>query len=193
MSELSVGQLKGLTVNNNTITVPSGHKLYAPGSVVQVVYKRTDARSVYTVPTSGDGVGFAELATVITPKFANSLLVMHITISGESHYNDVFTMLKNGSLITQSGYEGYNSSSGNNYWSGVAITPYDGGDIATTPWTCTFQYAIPAGSTSTATYTPAVRANDANTYFTLNRAYNNAGAGGNENGTSHVTIWEIAQ
>ena len=37
MSELSVGQLRGLTVNDNVITMPSGHKLYAPGSVVQVV------------------------------------------------------------------------------------------------------------------------------------------------------------
>lgn len=30
MSELSVGQLKGLTVNSNTITVPSGHSLAVP-------------------------------------------------------------------------------------------------------------------------------------------------------------------
>lgn len=37
MSELAVGQLKGLTVNNNTISVPSGHVLNAPGHVTQVV------------------------------------------------------------------------------------------------------------------------------------------------------------
>lgn len=37
MSELSVGQLKGLTVNNNTISVPTGHILNAPGHITQVV------------------------------------------------------------------------------------------------------------------------------------------------------------
>lgn len=37
MSELSVGQLKGLPANNNTISVPSGHVLNAPGHVTQVI------------------------------------------------------------------------------------------------------------------------------------------------------------
>ena len=37
MSELSVGQLKGLPANNNIISVPTGHVLNAPGHITQVV------------------------------------------------------------------------------------------------------------------------------------------------------------
>lgn len=37
MSELAVGQLKGLTVNGNVISIPSGHVLNAPGHITQVV------------------------------------------------------------------------------------------------------------------------------------------------------------
>lgn len=50
MSELSVGQLKGLTVNSNLITVPSGHKLAAPGHVVQVQEYRGGAEVATTGP-----------------------------------------------------------------------------------------------------------------------------------------------
>ncbi len=51
MSELSVGQLKGLTVNNNVITVPSGHTLYAPGHVIQVQEFRGGVELTTTGPT----------------------------------------------------------------------------------------------------------------------------------------------
>lgn len=37
MSELSVGQLKGLPVNENVINVPAGHVFNAPGHITQVV------------------------------------------------------------------------------------------------------------------------------------------------------------
>jgi hypothetical protein len=69
MSELSVGQLRGLTVNSNVITVPSGHKLYAPGSVVQVVsVVKTDTFSMAST-TYADITG---LTATITPSSVNS-------------------------------------------------------------------------------------------------------------------------
>ena len=73
MSELSVGQLKGLTVNNNVITVPSGHKLYAPGSVVQVVASTfTGGEITNSTSTFVD----TNVTVTITPKFANSQLLI---------------------------------------------------------------------------------------------------------------------
>jgi hypothetical protein len=75
MSELSVGQLKGLTVNNNVITVPAGHTIYAPGSVVQVI---TASKTDTFAGTPGAvWMDISGLSVTITPRFANSrFLVM---------------------------------------------------------------------------------------------------------------------
>jgi hypothetical protein len=75
MSELAVGQLKGLAINNNTITVPSGHKLYAPGSVVQVV------SSTYAggeIGNSSNTYIETNVTATITPRFANSRLIIRV-------------------------------------------------------------------------------------------------------------------
>ena len=75
MSELSVGQLKGLTVNNNVITVPTGHTIYSSGNIVQVV------TGVYTggeVSNSTTTYADTGLSTVITPKFATSKILIMI-------------------------------------------------------------------------------------------------------------------
>lgn len=64
MSELSVGQLKGLTVNNNVVTMPSGHKLYVPGHVIQVVSTfKSDTAST----TSTSFVDISGMSVQITP------------------------------------------------------------------------------------------------------------------------------
>lgn len=82
MSELSVGQLKGLTVNSNIITVPTGHKLYAPGSVVQVQTSQLTSKVSQSVGTASDGVSF--MSVNITPKFATSKMVIQFFVNGSS-------------------------------------------------------------------------------------------------------------
>jgi hypothetical protein len=80
MSELSVGQLKGLTVNNNVITVPAGHTLYAPGSVVQVVSAaKTDT---FTGTPGAVWMDVSGLSVTITPRFANSRFLIMADIKG---------------------------------------------------------------------------------------------------------------
>lgn len=81
MSELSVGQLKGLTVNNNTITVPSGHKLYAPGNTVQTI--QTVDTAITTISTGSTDAFFAynNLNTTVTPKFTNSKFLVRFQIN----------------------------------------------------------------------------------------------------------------
>lgn len=81
MSELSVGQLRGLTVNSNVITVPAGHTLYAPGHVVQVVSAtKTDVFSASVAAGAfGDITG---LSATITPRFATSKILLMAQVSG---------------------------------------------------------------------------------------------------------------
>lgn len=80
MSELSVGQLRGLAVNNNVITVPSGHTIYAPGSIVQVVsVAKTDT---FTGTPGAVWMDVSGLSVTITPRFANSRFLVMADIKG---------------------------------------------------------------------------------------------------------------
>jgi hypothetical protein len=193
MSEISLGQLKGLPVNGNTITIPSGHKLYAPGTVVQVRTVRTEARNTYSAPTTGNGTTVTDLNLTITPKFSNSLLVAQWMFNGELHHDSVILIHKDGSLITTSGEAGFNATAGNSRWSGFSPSTYDV-DISTTPQNMFIQYFATAGSVSSMTFAPAVRASDgtAKTLY-LNRNVASAGADGQEVSVSTGIIWEIAQ
>ena len=83
MSELSVGQLKGLAANENVITVPSGHVLNAPGHVIQVV-STTVQSSVST--TSAAYVDVTGVSVSITPKFASSKML--IFVNGQAGNNN---------------------------------------------------------------------------------------------------------
>lgn len=192
MSILSVGQLRGLAVNNNVITVPSGHILYAPGSVLQTVYARTDTRTTYSSPNSGNGTTITDLNITITPKLATSRLIMQWMINGELHQDNVILIHKNGSLITDAGATGYNSSLGNIRSSGYASGFYDQNEDST-PSNWFIQYSIIAGSTSSMTFAPAVRSSSSGNYtFAINRTLNGSTGEANESMVSTGTIWEIA-
>jgi hypothetical protein len=193
MSELTVGQLRGLPVNNNVVTVPSGHTLYAPGHVVQVKTVRSDSRSTFSMNNSGNGVALSPLNLEITPKFSNSLLLITWMVNAESNNDGVFVLHKNGSLITTSGETGYNAEAGNNRWSGVASMSYDEND-SSTPSNYYLQYFCLANSTSSQTFAPAVRSSSAtNQVFYLNRPKDAIGESSYENMISTGTVMEIAQ
>ena len=79
MSELSIGQLRGLTVNSNTVTVPAGHTLYAPGHVIQVVsITKTDTFST----SSTSFVDITGLSVSVTPKSTSSKILIVVGITG---------------------------------------------------------------------------------------------------------------
>lgn len=80
MSELSIGQLRGLTVNSNTVTVPAGHTLYAPGHVIQVV---TVSSSTEVTSTSSSVVSTG-LTALITPKSTSSRIAIFTTIPAQN-------------------------------------------------------------------------------------------------------------
>ena len=75
MSELSVGQLKGLTVNSNVVTVPAGHTLYAPGHVIQSHTITSGNQS--TTSTSYQ----TWVSKVLTPKLASSKILCSVNVS----------------------------------------------------------------------------------------------------------------
>jgi len=75
MSELSLGQIKGLTVNSNVVTVPSGHTLYAPGHVIQVVQSSTVTPVTNTSSTYAD----TTLSATITPKSTTSKILVTVS------------------------------------------------------------------------------------------------------------------
>lgn len=160
------------------------------GKILQVVTKRTDAKTVYS---GSNNYSIAELSTSITPVSSSSLIMVDIHLSYETNTTQTFKSTKDGSVMTASGYEGYNSNAGNQRWSGIAAPAYDV-DSNSTMSHISLRYFDAAGSTTSRTYGLDIRTADPNNKtFYLNRCIGNAGADDFENGVSFVTIMEIAQ
>jgi hypothetical protein len=198
MSTLRVSNLQNNS-GSGTISVPTGNKLtsadagaiYTSGQIIQCKYVRTDNRSAISSISSGNGTRISDLSLTITPKNANSLLIMQWMINGELHQDNVFLIHKNSALITTAGSEGYNNSSGNSRWSGIASGFYDQNE-SSTPSNWVIQYSILAGSTESATYAPAVRGSNASDYtFYMNRTYGSTGQDAYETMVSTGMIMEV--
>ena len=193
MSNVTLMTLKGKS--SNTITIADGTSLEGTGiannQVIQTVIIRSNTKASYASTTSGNGTEVTPLALTITPQYADSLLLMQWNINGEYYWNNLFVVHKNGNLIANTGYEGYNSEAGNQAWSGIANGHYDN-SYSSTPENFCIIYAIPADTTEEQTFTPAVRGAAA-TAFLLNRTQSSTGADSNENTVSSGIIMEIRQ
>jgi hypothetical protein len=184
-----MSQLRVSSVTDLSGTGP----VYTPGTVVQVQTIRSDSRTTIASNNSGNGTTITQLNLSITPKFANSKLIMQWMLNGEVGNDAVFLIHKDGSLITTAGATGYNSEAGNVRHSGVVSAAYDV-DTATTPSNYFIQYECISGSTTSQVFAPATRASGAsNTTLYLNRTVNSTGSDTNESTISNGTIWEIAQ
>jgi hypothetical protein len=163
------------------------------GTVLQVQTVRSDARTTISSNNSGNGTTITQLSLSITPKFANSKLIMQWMINGEHQQDNVFLIHKNGSLITTAGETGYNAESGNVRWSGIAAGFYDQNE-SSTPSNWFIQYECVSGSTTPQVFAPATRSSVATSYtFFLNRTFASLGTDNQETLVSNGTIWEIAQ
>lgn len=193
MSTLITSALTGTSANNWAIGVESGSYLYQAGMVLQTVYVRTESQTTFSAPTSGDGTAITPLQITITPKRSDSLLLCTWMLNGEINQNAVFTIHKDGALITTTGYEAYNNVVGNVRYSGILSAFYDNND-STTMSNYYIQYFVPAGSVVSSTYVPAVRASGATAYtLYLNRVVAGAGTNAYEISVSTGMIQEIAQ
>lgn len=153
MSELSVGQLKGLTVNSNKITVPSGHTLYSPGHVIQCQYGvKKDTWS-----SSSNGTSFYEVSgysVTITPKSATSKILVTGTIHISSGYWEIQGRLyRNGSVID----DALGNARGSRTRATFVQTLYNGsGGTRDSFAPVTFQYLDSPNTTGATTYSVAL-------------------------------------
>lgn len=193
MSTLRADTLMSSAMNNWSIDLAANSYIFQPGRVLQTQWRRSNVQTTYAGAASGNGTTISELAISITPRSASSLLICSWMIVHEINTNSVFVMHRDGALITTSGYEGYNSVTGNLRYSGVAGAMYDNND-SSTPSHVYIQYAVPATVTTSTTIAPAIRASGATAVtLYLNRSVANAGADDVEIGVSMGVIWEIAQ
>jgi len=191
MSTLYIDQIQGPADNGNVISMSRGSVFSFPGRVIQTEIIRSDICSFYNSLTTGDGTPIYPLNITFTPKYSNSLLLIEWMICGEIQHDNVFVIQKNDSLITTAGYQGYNSQAGNQRWSGYVPANYDADD-GSTPQNWYILYSEISGSTSTRTYTPAIRSGSGSQYtFTLNRTLNSGDA--HEFMVSTGVIMEIEQ
>lgn len=195
MSNLTVSRLSGTVSNNNQILVSNGHSLISPGSVVQCRVTRYDTATSYTTGTSLSGVEMTDLRVSITPKRANSLIICQFQIHGEGAgtHNYIFRVFKNGVVPTGT-YAGFNTATGDQHWSGIAMAlPYET-DYDSTPFTQNFMYYDVPGVTSAITYAPGVKESAGSSFvWHLNKSVNAANSANYERGVSMSIAWEIAQ
>ena len=172
-SELTVQTLRGPTsgANADTVLIPSGQTLHAPGHVIQVVRSTFTAAHNTTSSTSFSSMG-SPFNLAITPKFNNSIILIDVMLNpyvsgnGDSgNYN-----IHNGS-----GQLGHATN-------GYGVVPGTGGSSG--------QYrhfninaSDTASSTSTITYQVYHKSNAAGVTFYGNHA----------NMTNHIRLTEIAQ
>lgn len=181
------------TLKTNAIQTIAGKPiLNSSGSIIQTVYVRSDAFTTYSAAASGDGTTVSALSASITPISATNRIICNWIICGEvgTSSDVVWLIHRNGALITTAGEEGRNNVS-NNRWVGFAPTPYEP-DFASTPFSLSIQYSQIAGTTSTITYSPAIRGSGSsvNTFY-LNRPVSSSGTDNYENMVSTGILYEV--
>ena len=178
-----------LSIVESVTSQPVSAARMPSGSVIGFHKIRTDAITSYSFSAA---TIITELNVPYTPKFADSLLVVQWMITYEANYNSTFRIARDNTVVTASGYEGFNSIYGTNAYSGFAAVEYDS-DVASTPNTGHLQYFALANSTSPTVFQVMLTHSSGSTEtFRLNRAFNSIG-NQYEVGVSTATIMEIAQ
>jgi hypothetical protein len=197
------GAIHAGSVNTNTLkattgsvtTVPTGNavkgtdvgSLYAPGMIIQTIYKRVDSKDVVNFATAGEvGSFITSLDTIITPKFANSLILIQMCLTYEVQHDSVFRLYRGATAI------GINAND-SNYWSGTWLPSYDV-DTNSTPRTNHFFYMDSPSTTSATTYRLMIQSGGVGaTSFYLNRSQGSTGQSSYEVAISQIILQEIAQ
>ena len=193
MSELTVGQLRGLPVNNNIVTVPAGHTLYAPGHVIQVINVENVTRLSQGIGTQST-VNILGMEATITPKSANSKIIIQARWFGEFSatamtWDSMFGITRNGTAINVPPDFGLTANRGIT----IGALSFNGTDGNSTPETASLFVSDNPNSTSPVVYRMTVYSQGAGTVFT-NRVAGWANQGTDyELGTSGMMLMEIAQ
>lgn len=189
MSKLNVSTLGGIAAGNNIVSLQSGHKLYTPGSVVQVV--TATSGFINQTINSATPVLLSGLSVAITPKFNNSIILIQGMVTASWSYVSSIHIYKNGSdMIPSHAAAGTNSQSGGNtaLWTHYQSSQEAARANQVFPFPVLYQ-DIP-GVTTSITYD--FRANSGWSGGTEAFYFNNR-TGTDMLGSSFITVMEIAQ
>ena len=193
-SIVSVEQLKGLASGStpNTISIPAGQTLYAPGHIIQVQKATVNSRTTFT----STAYTTTPLALNFTPKFANSMLHVMCTstlayVAGLATTGAVFRRVIGGttsySPLGDTGHGNINSPDG------ATMAMYGGstgsGNNSQAPFTMEW-FDDTHNTTNQIAYTVMV-ANNGNGSQTT--AFGGLGNQNEYNIVSTISVWEIAQ
>jgi hypothetical protein len=201
MSRLNVNTIQG---PSNVIRVESPNCIYAPGHIIQVKWNLSMERFYYAVPNNDAGMrggSFAEgsnqggtiirpLDITITPKSKRSFVHVEFNLFYETHWNVVFSILRDGNLIGAQWGSGYNQGK----WTGAAPSRFDNNEDST-PSYLNVPWIDCPGTTGPVTYSIAVKSSDSTARsLTLNSTLTNYqfGADAYEQGCSFSIAQEIA-
>ena len=195
MSRLVVDKIQGNAATGNTITIPTGHTLVAPGHVLQCV------SNIYTQQLSMQSSTYSDIFSVtLTPKSSNSKFAI----------DALMTFSDNGRGYTTNNVEtrfalfnSYNQS----YVNSAVTTSYTGG-TEFWGWDAELGYTLAdelnaylikqvkfigetTGSVAGSPITFSLRWKNSGSYSSfLNRVYQSTASGA---GVSALRVWEIAQ
>jgi len=163
---------------------------WLPGETIQTVTMENlvqDSQAV-AVNTIHD---LSNMSIVITPKKANSKILINIRWSGEFNPQDLawastFGCSRNGTQIGRPG----GGAGGTGI--GIPSISYFAGDASSTAESCIYFVTDTPGITSAITYRATIATNIAATIYN-NRTVNNVNTWGYESGSSAMTATEIAQ
>jgi hypothetical protein len=192
MSTLTVQNLRGVSPTN-LITVASGHKMYVPGGIVQVVSARNGD---YFSSSSTSWVDITGLSLTITPTSTSSKIFIMLsfgratTALNNLDYACAIRVLGNGSdALAINGNTSSNRPKIAMNVNGLAFN----GDHSPGGWMCSALES--PTTTSTITYKAQVICQSATYAFIMNGTATNRDATEpyNGRGQSSLTAWEIAQ
>jgi len=127
----AVNSVNEIAVTGATVTNEGGGKVTLAvasvgGGIVQVKTISTRANTIYTAPTTGDGIEITELQIVMTPKKSGNKIILEWVVNGEAGQDTVYIVTRNGTKLPNT------TDGSNSVWAGVAVSAYDL-DIASTP------------------------------------------------------------
>jgi hypothetical protein len=189
MSTLKTNQINNLA--GKTIISNAG------GNIVDSSFAYMTQQLLVYSDVSGNGNRIPGLALCITPKKSTNIIVCEWMITGETYNDNMFLVHKKvGSgdyaLVTDTGYQSYNTTTGNVRYSGLNPGWYDP-DFASTPQTVNIQYHFVPNTTSNVCLIPAIRSAGPTAYNAyINRSTNSSGQTSYENSVSVGYAFEIS-
>jgi hypothetical protein len=163
---------------------------WLPGEIIQTVTMENIVQNTQAV-TAQSINDLSNMSIVITPKKANSKILIHIRWSGEFGdtgltWASTFGCTRNGTQIGRPG-GGVNGTG-----IGIPSLTYYAADASSTAESCIYFVTDTPGITSAITYKATIATDISATVYN-NRTVNNLNQWGYESGTSAMTATEIAQ